>query len=272
MRRGFLLAVLAAVMLWAPSTAVSAELILGSDTVQATAHETSAGYMECARFVANETGKLTEILLRTDATANTGVTKVVMGIESEGSTAPSGTVLFEGEYVGTPAVSSYSQVNSVSLVVSRETPYWMCWLPIGGALHFDVAVASGGTPIDVSTVSTFTKLGSASWTAQAIGPLYFYGIGTPFTTVELAGASAAKLEAVTAEVKAVKAALEGTLKVSCTGCSGGGSGGEVTLSEATRNYLNEIAKAIDADLWFLAGAFFAGVGVLILYGEIRPRG
>lgn len=267
MWRGFLLAALVALMLLAPSAAVAAEVLIGVDTGQSVAHETAAGHMECEQQLAAETGRLAELRIVGNSTANTGVTSVVFGVETEGSSAPSGSVVGEAVYVGTPSANFALTIAGLGVRLTYGAKYWLCLLPVGGALHYNSAASTGGSPTASSTSGGFTKLGSASWTPGSPGPFEYYGLGTAFPTIEFAETAAGKVEGITTEVKGVltelkslKSVTEGTLKVSCTsGCGAGSSG--VSGAE-----LEEDLGVLLGVLWFICGA---GLGAWMLSLFVR---
>jgi hypothetical protein len=261
--RGFLLAVLAVFMLWAPSLAVASETLIGNSSSYTVASETEAGHIACERFVAAETGRVSTLFFKLDGVANTGVTKTVLGIESEGTSAPSGTVLGEGEEVATP--SGFVTVSGLGVRVVYNTAYWLCWLPVGGALHYDVAVSSGGTAVEKSSAGSLTKLGSASWSSSADGPVYDYGLGVPFSVVELGEMSLGKIEPIVPELKVLRSVLESTLKVECSTCSSGSS------TSVTASQFDSDVEALEVIGWCIVGVMLGSVVLYLWTSELRPK-
>jgi Lysyl oxidase/Bacterial Ig domain len=171
-------------------------LLAGDATATYTvSDQTTAGREEAFQFVAKSTGKVEELLFRTNATANTGLTGLVLAVFAENGGKP-GAVLGSATASGTPAVSSWIKVSGLSVAVTSGTKYWLVALPLGsGKLHFNAAVASGGAG---NVESTAGGLGAAtqesSWETFNQGPVGFQangtvGEGTPSVTIEGAPAS-----------------------------------------------------------------------------------
>src|SRR6185437_11549822 len=119
------------------------------------------------------------LMFRTNATANTGITGVVLAVFAENGGRP-GAVLGQGSSSGTPAVSSWIKVSGLSAPVTAGTKYWLVALPLGsGKLHYNAAVGSGGTGNVESTAGGMTKAtAQTSWEAFNQGPVGFQANGT----------------------------------------------------------------------------------------------
>ena len=68
--------------------------------------QTSTGREEAFQFTAKSTGTVEELLFRTNGTANTGVTALVLAVFAENAGKP-GEVLGRATASGTPATSSW---------------------------------------------------------------------------------------------------------------------------------------------------------------------
>ncbi len=86
-------------------------LLVGDATATYTvSDQTTAGREEAFQFTAQSSGTVEELQFRTNATANTGVTGVVLAVFAENAGKP-GEVLGSGTASGTPAVSSWIKVT-----------------------------------------------------------------------------------------------------------------------------------------------------------------
>jgi hypothetical protein len=149
--------------------------------------QTSAGREEAFQFTAKSSGTVEELLFRTNATANTGLTGLVLGVFSESAGKP-GEVLGRGTASGTPAVSSWVKVSGLSVAVTAGTRYWLVALPVGsGKLHFNAAVSSGGTGNVESVASGLSNAtAESSWETYNQGPVGFQANGTTAAVPALA--------------------------------------------------------------------------------------
>lgn len=155
-----------------------ANLLVGnSSTSFATADTTGAGKIEAFQYTAKETGTLGELEFRTNATANTGVTSLILGVYTDSSGTP-GSVLGQKTFSGTPGTSSWIKVSGLSVSIVSGTIYWLALLPIGGTIHYNTEKASGGTGDKESSSSSNTSLISTTWGANfADGPVGYQGLG-----------------------------------------------------------------------------------------------
>jgi hypothetical protein len=143
--------------------------------------QTTAGREEAFQFTAKSSGTVEEMQFRTNATANTGVTGVALGILSENAGKP-GEVLGQASVSGLPAPSSWVKVTGLTTQLTNGTKYWLVVLPLGPStskLHYNVAVGSGGTGNVESTAGGLTALApESSWQAFNQGPVGFQALGT----------------------------------------------------------------------------------------------
>ncbi len=154
--------------------------------------QTTAGREEAFQFTAKSSGTVEELEFRTDATANTGVTGVVLGIFAESGGKP-GEVLGRATVSGEPAKSSWIKATGLSTPVVGGTTYWLVALPLGASgakLFYGVAAASGGTGNAESTAGGLgTLTAESSWVTYNQGPVGFQAIGSttqakPTVTIE----------------------------------------------------------------------------------------
>lgn len=156
-----------------------ATLLIGnSSTSFSTADTTAAGKIEAFQYTAKETGTLEELEFRTNATANTGVTSLILGVYTDSSGTP-GSVLGQKTFSGTPGTSTWIKVSGLTISIVSGTIYWLAFLPIGGTIHYNTEKASGGTGDKESTSSSNTSLISTTWGSNfADGPVGYQGLGT----------------------------------------------------------------------------------------------
>ncbi len=144
-------------------------------------NQTTAGREEAFLFTAKSSGTVEELQFRTNATANTGVTGVVLGVLADNAGQP-GEVLGSALAPGTPATSSWIKAGGLSTVLSSGTRYWLVALPLGPAnarLHFNTAVASGGSGNVESTTEGLTSMtAESSWVTYNDGPVGFQALGS----------------------------------------------------------------------------------------------
>jgi hypothetical protein len=156
-------------------------LVIGDATTSySVADQTSVGREETFQFTAKATGKVEELQLRTNGTANTGVSSVVLGVFAEKAGKP-GEVLGQGTASGEPATNSWVKVTGLSISATSGTKYWLAVLPLGTSgkqLHFNVSVGSGGSGNVESVASGLTSLkAEEAWETYNQGPVGFQGIG-----------------------------------------------------------------------------------------------
>jgi len=163
------------------ATAKVKGLAIGSATASySVADQTAVGREETFQFTANATAKVEELAFRTNGTANTGVSSVVLGIFAENSGKP-GEVLGQATASGEPATNSWVKATGLSISITSGTKYWLAVLPLGTSgklLHYNVAVSSGGTGNLESNATGLTSLkAEESWATFNQGPVGFQGIG-----------------------------------------------------------------------------------------------
>jgi Lysyl oxidase/Bacterial Ig domain len=167
-------------------------LLAGDATATYTvADATAAGHQEAFQFTAKATGAAEELQLRTDGSANAGITGVSLGIFAEGAGKP-GSVLGGATVSGEPPVNSWIKATGLSIPVVSGTNYWLAALPLGGGrLHYDVAAApSAGTPsVESATGGLATLTAESSWVTFDQGPVGFQAIGTA-ASISVSGAQA----------------------------------------------------------------------------------
>jgi hypothetical protein len=156
-------------------------LVIGDATATySVADQTSVGREETFQFTAKATGKIEELELRTNGTANTGVSSVVLGVFAEKSGKP-GEVLGQATAPGEPATNSWVKATGLSINVTSGTKYWLALLPLGTSgkqLHYNASVASGGTGNVESVAGGLTSLkAEEAWETFSQGPVGFQGIG-----------------------------------------------------------------------------------------------
>jgi Bacterial Ig domain/Lysyl oxidase len=165
--------------------------------------QTSSGREEAFQFTAKSTGTVEELQFRTNATANTGVTGITVGVFADSAGKP-GEVLGRSTVSGQPATSSWIKASGVSTAVVSGTRYWLVVLPLGGSgtrLHFNAAAGvSGGTGNVESTVGGLTTMtAEASWATYNQGPVGFQALG------HISGASAVQPAASAKSASAARA-------------------------------------------------------------------
>ena len=191
-------------------TAPTTGLLAGDATsTYSVADQTTAGREEAFQFTAKTSGTVEELEFRTDATADTGVTGVVLGVFAENGGKP-GEVLGKGTASGEPAKSSWIKVTGLSTAVVSGTKYWLVALPLGGSgakLYYDAAAGSGGTGNVESTVGGLSALTvESSWETFNQGPVGFQALGStatqPKPTVTIEGAPASMTAGTTVQLAA----------------------------------------------------------------------
>ena len=171
-------------------------LLVGDATASySVSDQTGAGREEAFQFTAKSTGTVEELLFRTNATANTGVTGVVLAVFAENGGVPGG-VLGSGTASGAPAVSSWIKAAGLSASVTAGTKYWLVVLPLGsGFLHYNVSKGISAGTGNVETMATGLTKATAetSWATFNQGPVGFQANGTagePQASVAIEGAPA----------------------------------------------------------------------------------
>ncbi len=161
-------------------TPVGAKVLLAGDATStyAVGDQTTAGREEAFQFTAKSTGTVEEMQFRTNATANTGVTGVVLAVFADSAGKP-GEVLGSGTASGLPGTSSWLKVTGLSTGVVSGSKYWLVALPLGsGKLHFNAAAASGGTGnVESKTGGLTSATAESLWETYNQGPVGFQALG-----------------------------------------------------------------------------------------------
>jgi uncharacterized protein YjdB len=156
-------------------------LLVGDGTATySVGDQTGAGREESFQFTAKSSGTVEELLFRTNGTANTGVTALVLAVFAENGGKP-GEVLGRGTASGTPATSSWIKVTGLSVAVTAGTKYWLVALPVGsGFVHYNVASALNVGTGNLESVARGLAGATAesSWEAYNQGPVGFQANGT----------------------------------------------------------------------------------------------
>ncbi|HEY1450658.1 MAG TPA: Ig-like domain-containing protein, partial [Solirubrobacteraceae bacterium] len=163
------------------AVAPSKTLLAGDATsTYAVADKTSAGREEAFQFTAKSSGTVEELQFRTNATADTGLTGLSLGVFADNAGKP-GEVLGKATFTGTPATSSWIAVKGLSTTLVSGTKYWLVALPLGPSgkgLFFSAAVVSGGTGNVESTATGLTGITPESaWESYGQGPVGFQAMG-----------------------------------------------------------------------------------------------
>ncbi len=156
-------------------------LVGDPSTTYSVADQTTVGREETFQFTATYTGKIEELKLRTNGTANTGVSSVALGVFADSSGKP-GELLGQATVSGEPATNTWIKATGLSISVTSGTKYWLAVLPLGTSgkqLHFNASVASGGTGNVESVAGGLTSLkAEEAWETFNQGPVGFEAIGS----------------------------------------------------------------------------------------------
>jgi hypothetical protein len=156
-------------------------LLLGdASTSYGVGDQTAGGREESFQFTAKASGTIEELQLRTNGTANSGITGLVLAVFAESAGKP-GAVLGQGSFSGQPATSSWIKVSGLSVGVTAGTKYWLVALPLGPSstvLHYNTAIASGGTA-NLESVAAGLKSATpeSAWETFNQGPVGFQARG-----------------------------------------------------------------------------------------------
>jgi hypothetical protein len=138
------------------------------------------GREEAFQFTAKSTGTVEELQFRTNGTANTGLTGVVLAVFADSAGKP-GEVLGAGTASGEPATNTWIKATGLSASLVSGTKYWLVALPLGTSgkkLHFNAATGSGGTGNLESIAGGLTQATAESaWETYNQGPVGFQAIG-----------------------------------------------------------------------------------------------
>jgi hypothetical protein len=165
------------------------------DTTQTytNADSNPGGVVEAYKFTCLTSGTVDTLHWYSTLIADTNITDVYLAIygSAAGDATPaiSTLPLTTGEYVGKPPAATWITAT-VSLAVTAGTIYWLAFDAIGssGSVYYDVAQASsGGTAVcDGVTNFVLATPGATTWQAAAmVGPMGFYGTGTPSASAAL---------------------------------------------------------------------------------------
>jgi hypothetical protein len=169
-------------------------LLVGDATASySVSDQTGAGREEAFQFTAKSTGTVEELLFRTNATANTGVTGVVLAVFAENGGVPGG-VLGSGTASGAPAVSSWIKAAGLSASVTAGTKYWLVVLPLGsGFLHYNVSkgISAGTGNVETMAAGLTKATAETSWATFNQGPVGFQANGATGAAPALARRAAA---------------------------------------------------------------------------------
>jgi len=165
------------------------------------ADQTQGGREESFQFTAKSSGTVQELQLRTNGSANTGITGLDLGIFADNAGKP-GEVLGRATPVsGQPGTNSWIKAGGLSVPVVSGTKYWLMLLPLGESsklLHYNVAAAfNAGTGNLESVAGGLTALtAEPSWETYNQGPVGFQALGSesggaPSVTIEFKPAQAA---------------------------------------------------------------------------------
>lgn len=248
------------------SIANAAEVLVGSSTIPNFKAETdTAGETIANGYKAAHSGNVVTLEDYIAKEGTESATSVELGIYS-GASKPE-TLLGHCLVSSAPKKSEWIKCTGLSVAVTIGTKYWLVELALGGNTHYEAI--NGGEP--AYGAKTFTKLepSAISWTERsAKGPAPFLALGEEKeipTTTELATKSLEKIEAITAEVKALKSFVEGGIKVTCTsGCTGGGGGEEISgsvnvsaFNSTAKAELSELKEDMETVGWCVIGTLIA---------------
>ena len=169
---------------------------------------TSVGREEAFQFTAKSSGTVEELQFRTGATADTGVTGVILGVLGESGGKP-GEVLGAVKVSGEPAINSWIKATGLSVPVVGGSNYWLVVLPLGTSgkkLYFNAAAVSGGTGnLESVTGGLGAMSAQSAWEAYNQGPVGFQAIGSntaPVPKVTIEGAPSSMLAGTSAQLTA----------------------------------------------------------------------
>jgi hypothetical protein len=164
--------------------AASKPLLAGDATATySVADQTQGGREESFQFTAKSSGTVQELQFRTNASANTGITGLDLGIFADNAGKP-GEVLGRATPVsGQPGTNSWIKAGGLSVPVVSGTKYWLMLLPLGESsklLHYNVAAAFNvGTGNLESVAGGLTALtAEPSWETYNQGPVGFQAVGS----------------------------------------------------------------------------------------------
>jgi hypothetical protein len=174
-------------------------LLAGSSSTYSVGDQTSVGREEGFQFAAKSSGTVEELEFRTDGTADTGLTGVILGVLAESAGKP-GEVLGAIKVSGEPAINSWIKAPGLSVPVVGGTNYWLVVLPLGASgkkLYYDAGAVSGGTGnLESVTGGLGAMTAEGSWEAYNQGPVGFQAIGATGASPALALKTMAQVDSV----------------------------------------------------------------------------
>lgn len=168
-------------------------LLLGSEGTYSEPGTWNSEQPWAIQFTASKSGTVEAIKFLTNSTANTGVTKVVLGIFADKSGTEPGAWLGEATYTGTPGTNEWIEAKGLSVAVVAGTKYWLAFVSLGAELHSNFgttgSAAEGNSPV------TTLKADEGDWPNKySAGPIAIAALGTESASgveLPLASASAA---------------------------------------------------------------------------------
>jgi chitodextrinase len=234
----------------------TAAVLLGSQTIQATADSNSAGEAEGFKFTATATGTAAQMKFYVD-TGN-AATALKLGIYTNNGTHP-GTLLASGS-ITSPVSAAWNTVTmSAGANLVSGTVYWIAILGTGGQLNYRDASGTNcsedASPLGVSALPT-TWVSGAAWSSCNISAYVTASGGASDTTAPTtsitsptAGATIGGTATVSATasdnvgVTKVELYVDGTLNSTLTSSPYNFSLNTTTLTNATHSLTT---KAYDA--------------------------
>lgn len=148
----------------------------------------TGGTIAAFQFTALKTGRVDTLWFHA-AAGQGGPYTLTLGLLADSAGAP-GAVIDQGSVGPTSVAGDWVKVTGLNASVVAGTVYWLAVVEsIGGpGITFDLAVASGGTTLRLSTdaLNTSTTIDAAGWGGTfAEGPTGFYGESTVPVTVDV---------------------------------------------------------------------------------------
>lgn len=137
--------------------------LIGTTSAFSIAGSLVEGTIIAWQFTAEKSGTAEEVQLLTDSTPNT-CTSIWFGIYANTETEEPGVLLGHVVYEGVPPIETWITQGGLEVPLKVGTKYWVAFLALGGELHHNHSVASGGTPARSS--SGHTELTEATWGAN----------------------------------------------------------------------------------------------------------
>lgn len=269
------IALLVLLTLGAPAVALATEPLVGSEALPSSVKTEliNSGVGIASAFTAAANGNVVTLKGHQAREGAKTSTSQKLALYGEGSAKP-GTKLAECTHSGSNEDGVWFSCTVTAVAVTSGTKYWLASLPLGGNMQVEQSAAAAQTQSDGS-LSEFPSSGTAFSAFKVTGPYQVAAFGEETggggSTVELATKSLEKVEAITAELKALKVYVEGGIKVTCTsGCTGGGgggSGGEVELTTAAKA---SVAEGDKKAVVFLVGVLMGLVLMGVVWKMVKP--